>query len=571
MKPIYLIPVWALILWMMGTAPETGIDPQSLVREKKRASVSCVPERSRALVIGGINLLPGSGKHHWKVSNQDSAQIYFDQGINMYYSFHIIEALASFVKAQQFEPGNAMLHWGEALTYSPNINDVGYIQPEDALKAVRKAMELSSDRTPMEKGLITAMNSRFSESTAISREQLNEDYQQAMAKMAARYPAEPDVLALYADALMILHPWDLYHGDGSPKAWTPQLVSVLEKGLKLDTDHPGLNHYYIHAVEGSANPGRGLTSADKLDRIVPGAAHMVHMPSHIYIRTGNYTRGIAVNIQALKGYETYKAIYPEVSRADFLYQIHNSHLMAACAIMNGHSENAIRMSRDCADQVPAAYHSMEGPMAEFTQYISATPVFAYVRYGRWEALLEPTSLADSSLYLRILHAFGRGVAKARLGRIHAAEEELALLVDMMEGNPKLKLRAFNTAYDGANVARHMLAGIIAEQKNEFDQAEFLLQKAVDLEEGMVYNEPKDWILPPLPYLGAVQLKANKFVEAEKTFRKDLAFNPNNVWSLKGLMMAQLYQGRKSEADKTSKALQKAMEGSDMGKMNGPVY
>lgn len=569
MKQIFLVPVLVLILSVLvrQNQPAVSLD----VYAKRKTAISCVPERSRQLVLDEIGLLPGSGKHHWQVSSNDSAQIYFDQGMNMYYSFHIIEALASFIKAQRFDPENAMLHWGEALTYSPNINDVGYIQPDDAMKAVQKAITLAGKRNQTEQDLVTAMGKRFSSDTAITRERLNLDYKEAMAALAAKYPANVEVMALYADALMILHPWDLYHGDGKPKAWTPQLVEVLEKGLGIDANHPGLNHYYIHAIEGSTNPGRAIHSADKLDALVPGAAHMVHMPSHIYIRTGNYARGIAVNEAALKGYEKYLAIYPTVAAGDFLYRVHNTHLMAACAIMNGNMAKAIQVSNDCVAQVPASYHQMDGPMAEFMQYVSATPVFAYIRYGQWEKLLAPKTIADSSLYLRILYAFGRGFAHARQGRIAAAEAELTSLTYLMENNPKLKEKAFNSAYDGANVARHMLGGIIAEQKKDYERAAILLRQASELEEGMVYNEPRDWILPPLPYLGNVLLKANQFQEAEKVFRKDLAFNPHNIWGLRGLMLAQLYQGKKSEANKTSKALAAAMAYSDFGKLEGAVF
>ena len=569
MKQIFLLPLLVLILTLLAKQkqPEIAVD----IYAKRKTAIACFPERSRSMVIDGIGLLPGSGKHHWQVSSNDSAQIYFDQGINMYYSFHIIEALASFVKAQQFDPENAMLHWGEALTYSPNINDVGYIQPEDAMKAVQKANALASQRSTIEKDFITAMHTRFSADPSISRERLNVDYKDAMAALAAKYPTNAEVLALYADAMMILHPWDLYHGDGKPKAWTPALVEVLEKGLSIDTDHPGLNHYYIHAIEGSANPGRAIRSADKLDGIVPGAAHMVHMPSHIYIRTGNYARGITLNEAALRGYKNYLAIYPKVAAGDFLYQVHNTHMMAACAIMNGNMAKAIQVSNDCVAQVPEEYHHMDGPMAEFMQYASATPIFAKIRYGQWDQLLASQTIADSSLYLRILHAFGRGFAHARQGRIASAEAELASLTYIMENNPKLKEKAFNSAYDGANVAKHMLGGVIAELKKDYEHAGILLRQAAELEEGMVYNEPRDWILPPLPYLGNVLLKGNQFMEAEKVFRKDLAFNPNNLWSLRGLMLAQLYQGRKSEANKTSKALAAAMVYSDFGKLEGAVF
>jgi tetratricopeptide (TPR) repeat protein len=204
------------------------------------------------------------------------------------------------------------------------------------------------------------------------------------------------------------------------------------------------------------------------------------------------------------------------------------------------------------------------------QYISATPVFAYIRYGKWDELLKEKKIADSSIYLQILYAFGRGMAHARLGHVPEAEKELAFITEQMEKYPKLKLRAFNTAYDGADVAKHMLGGVIAEQKKEYAKAEELLRKASSLEENMVYNEPKDWLLPPLPYLGQVLIKENKFAEAENIFNKDLAFNPNNCWALKGLHLAQVYQGKKKEAAKTAELLARALEGSGM-KLQNAVF
>lgn len=568
MKHLFLLP---LLVFFMLIAPFNRTDEtRAYIAQKKKAAISCVPERSRAMVADGIGVLPGSGKYHWKVSGNDSAQLYFDQGINMFYSFHIIESLASFVKAQQFDPENAMLYWGEAMAYSPNINDVGYVQPEDAIKAVENAKRWSASRTPMEKALVDAVALRYSKDGKGDRQKMNEDYRDAMAKLAASFPKNADALALYADALMVMHPWDLYHGDQSPKPWTPQLVSVLEKGLAISKEHPGINHYYIHAVEGSAIPSRANGSADRLAGLVPGASHMVHMPSHIYIRTGEYAKGVDVNVKAIQGYESYKKIYPKVTGADFLYLFHNSHLMAACAIMNGNYGVAARSAQDCEEQVPLDYHHMEGPLAEFMQYVTATPIFAKVRYGKWEELLKEKAIDTSSHYLVILHAFGRGFALARTGKIAEAEQELALIRRIMDSDAKLKERAFNTAYDGADVAWHMLAGAVAEAKGELPKAEEMFRKAATLEENMVYNEPKDWILPPLPYLGNVLLKEKKYGEAEKVFRKDLAYNPNNCWALKGLHLAQVGKGNKTEASATATALNKSIKSSDV-ELKAPVF
>ncbi len=565
MKYFFLIPFLAFLLFSLSNKTETT-DRVALLKEiynRKQNALSCFPQRNRSMVASGIGILPGSGKHHWDIRAADSAQLYFDQGMNMYYSFHIIEALASFIKGQQFAPENAMLHWAEALAYGPNINDIGYSLSPDALKALDNAKKYSASMNETEKGLVAAMEARYSADTTISRLQLNEAYRDAMAKLSAQHPNDAELAALYADALIIMHPWDLYNVDGSPKPWTGEIVSVLEKGLKVNKDHPGLNHYYIHSVEGSTLPGRALPSANMLAETVPGAAHMVHMPSHIYIRTGDYGKGITVNQKALTVYDTYLALYPDVAKSQFLYQLHNGHMMAANAIMNGNASMAKRSAALCRNLTTEDMHSQPAPTGEMLQYIYATPVFAMIRYGHWDELLNLPAAADSSIYLRILFSFGKGVALARTGKLQLADKELTNMTNLMESHPKLKIVAFNTAYDASNVAKHMLIGIIAEERKEYDDAARYLAEAARLEENMVYNEPKDWILPPLPYLGQVLLKQQKWADAEKAFRKDLAFNPNNCWSLKGLELAQMERGASKEAAQTSALLKKALKGSDI--------
>jgi tetratricopeptide (TPR) repeat protein len=538
--------------------------------KKKITAISCAPLRDRSVAEQGIGLLPGTGKHHWKIkTTSDSAQLYFDQGMNLYYSFHIIESLASFIKAQSFDNGNPMLYWAEALAYGPNINDLGYTQSPEALKAVQNASRLAGNATSVEKGLIAAMVARYSDEPTATREKLNTAYRDAMAGLYRSNPGNAEVIALYADALMVMHPWDLYEGNGEPKAWTPELVDVLEKGLKTDPLHPGLNHYYIHAVEGSRDPARGMASADKLGSIVPSAAHMVHMPSHIYIRTGHYSKGIDVNVAALKGYESYLGLYPAASGNPFIYQFHNTHMMAACAIMNGNSVVAMKSAGKCHDDIPADMFTQPPPFNEMIQYIYAAPIFAMVRYGKWNEMIS-YQVPDSLHFFKILDHFGKGIAYARTGKTDQAEKTLREMSTLMEQDSILKIRAFNTAYDAAVVAKLMLEGIIAEQKGELDKAESALNTAAVAEERMVYNEPKDWLLPPLQYLGQVQLKQGKYKEAESTFRKDLAFNPNNCWALKGLHMALEKQGRSKESSAVKTELTKAMKGADV-KVEYAVY
>lgn len=551
--------------------PRPAIDATSYLKQKKITAQYCAPVRDRSLSSMNIGLMPGTGKHQWKINTKsDSAQLYFNQGMNFYYSFHIIESLASFLKAQQFDSTHAMLYWAEALAYGPNINDLGYTQSPDAMLAVKKSLQYAAITSSIEKGLIAAMSVRYSDNAGATRETLNAQYRDAMAGLLKANPANPELIALYADALMVMHPWDLYESNSDPKAWTPEMVELLEKGLILAPQHPGINHYYIHVVEGSRNPGRATPSADRLASIVPSAAHMVHMPSHIYIRTGQYAKGIEVNTQSLNSFENYLDLYPPVGDNRFLYQFHNTHMMSACAIMNGNSDVAIKSSVKCHNDIPADIFNMGAPLNEMIEYIYATPVFAMVRYGKWQSLID-MPVPDSLHYYSILANFGKGIAYARTGRMDEAVKQIvAMNATLTKHDSILRIKAFNSAFDAAMVAKNMLQGIIYEEQKNLDAAAAAMLKAAVLEEQMVYNEPKDWLLPPLQYLGQIQMKQAKFKEAENSFRKDLAFNPNNCWSLKGLHEALMNQGKEKDASRVAFALKNALAGADIT-TQGVVY
>jgi tetratricopeptide (TPR) repeat protein len=541
-------------LWVALPRPSgQAFDARTYVAKKKAAAITCAPDRSDPSLLpddpGDMIPLPGWGKYRWAaVSSVDSAQFYFDQGINMYYSFHIVESLSSFQKAAHLDPSSAMAQWGIALAYGPNINDVVYNYSPLALQAARRADSLSAARAPFEQGLIKAMLARYSDDPSKTRGALDEAYAGAMKKLFEANPGNPDAGTLYADALMLLHPWDLYDHAQRPKAWTPELVATLEKVLRMSPDHPGANHYYIHAVEASASPGRALASADKLGSLLPTVSHMVHMPSHIYIRTGMYDKGNKVNKSAIEGYRAYRQLMPSVENGAFIYLFHNIHMQATCAMNGGTYREAADASTLLRQELPAEYLSGPPPEAEYLQYMYMSELFTEIRFGHWDKILAMPALPDSLLYASILQSFGRSLAYARLHRFSEAHSEIGKMEKTLASSDRLKKRmgAFNTAYAGGEVAVAMAKGVLAEAENRFSEAETWLGKAVQLEDQMVYDEPKDWLLPPRQYLGAVMLKAGKFGNAEAVFRKDLDFNPNNGWSLKGLEMALAAQHREKE-------------------------
>jgi len=539
---------------------------------KNRYALGCSPDLSSIDFSDRANTIPllgGWGSYRMAVTvKDDSANIYFQQGINMYYGFHIIEALASFEKATRFDEHFAMSYWGKALAYGPNINDLGYAASPEALASVKKAMDLYSNCTALEKALIDAMNVRYAADSTQSRDLLNQLYADAMKKVFANFPNSADAGTLYADALMVQHPWDLYDRKYDPRPWTPPIVAVLEKVLKRFPNNPGAAHYYIHAVEGSKHPEKGLIVANRLGAMMPGLSHLVHMPSHIYIRSGHYNKGIEVNQSAVKDYYTYVEKYPLVVNNTFLYLMHNQHMEAACSMMDGQYKNAMKVALALNEKIDSSMLDAGGFFGVASQYIYLTPQFIQLRFGKWDEVLNSPDIPPSRVYAALLLHFARGVAFAGKHQLQDAENELQQLQDAM-GHPQLKEAptAFNQGIAGTMVAEKILQGVIAAEKKEVELSITLLEDAVHKEDGMLYGEPRDWVLPARHYLGSVLLKAKHYKEAEKICREDLSINPKNVWALTGLQQALQKRGKLNEAAVINKYAKKAAARADVNIRN----
>ncbi len=382
MKKIILLCVSAILLMAFVNRyikKDNASSALSAEQYKRKFAISCAPRISLQELedpANAVPLLKGWGDYVMAVTaTNDSARIYFEQGINMYYGFHIIESLASFEKSVKFDSNFAMGHWGKALAFGPNINDYGYAVSSEALVAAGKARDLAGSCTPVEKALINAMQVRYSSDSTESRDKLNNEYANAMKAVYESFPESNDAAALYVDALMLQHPWDLYDHAGEPKKWTPEIVQVLEKILKQYPDHPGASHYYIHAVEASNHPEKALGAAAKLPVLMPGVSHLVHMPAHIYIRTGNYTKGAELNKLAVEGYNNYLSVYPAVANNASLYLVHNLHMEATCANMDGRFAYAARVSEDCQKSFDSSWLSMPDFPGVMVQYIYMMPYF----------------------------------------------------------------------------------------------------------------------------------------------------------------------------------------------------
>jgi tetratricopeptide (TPR) repeat protein len=531
---------------------------------KNRGIVGCSPDWSVLNIdsmVSAITLLPGWGNYEWSIqSSSDSARRYFQQGISMYYSFHIIEAMASFQKAARFDDGNAMIYWAQALAYGPNINDYETNISPEAYQAAQTAVKLSRDCTPKEKALIAAMAVRYNNDTTTKTPVFNEAYTAGMKTAYLAFPKDADIAALYADAMMLEHPWKYWQHNGQPHPWTNHLLEVLESALQAAPNHPGANHYYIHCTEASPNPLRALKSADRLSGLLPSVSHMVHMPSHIYIRSGMYDKGMKVNEMSINGYETYKSLFPPVVKNSPIYLIHNLHMQTACAMLGAGYEYSAKAAAATRASFDSSFMSEPMPFGGFVQYVYMTPVFNQVRFGKWDSVIATPDIPVAHVYADILEHWAKGMAYARLKQLPQAEKELKYVQDHMNHEDMLVvLQPYNAPVDAARVAAKLLEGIIAEESGNYAKAITSLEEAIKYEATMVYNEPKDWILPIRPYLGAVMLKAGRPADAERVFTEDLKDNPNNHWALKGLYEALTKQGKQQQAGKTKKELVKSLE------------
>ena len=544
---LFTLPGLLLVLLLLPTIKFNTITaPASYLQQlqkRKALSISCAPDWSAISfsreTIQALGPLPGTGNHQWKIStSSDSAQFYFNQGMNLYYGFHIIEAVPSFKKAQLFDSTHAMLYWGEALAYGPNINDITYATSALGYDALAKAKQFSGSATAKEQDLLKAMEGRYAKDTSQMQVTRNTVYAGNMKALFAKYRNDAEIGALYADALMLLHPWDLWEHSGQPKPWTPQIQQVLEQTLKLDPDHPGANHYYIHVVEGSPYPWKANRSADQLGKITPGLSHMVHMPSHIYIRTGQYAKGAAVNTEAIKQYNHYLNLFPDVINGAFLYELHNRHMEANCSMHGTDYDKAIGDALNCRSAIDTSYLLMEAPFGALIQYVYMIPEFTRIHFNKWNEILQQPAIDERYVYASLLQHFARGMAQAHNGKTDEATKSLGEVDRLITAEVlTIPVPPFSSPKTAATVARNLLAGAIAEAEGRQEAAINFYRAAVKEEDGMVYNEPEDWLLAARPYLGNALLKNKQFTEAKKAFEEDLKDHPNNLKSLKGLRAA----------------------------------
>ena len=508
-------------------------------------------------------LLDGLGDHHHAVTtDSERAQRFFDQGLILAWAFNHAEAERSFREAARLDSACAMCYWGIALVLGPNINAA--MDPDDAPEAyaaLQKARELAPGATEREQAYIDALAKRYAEAPPEDRSALDRAYAEAMGDLARRYPDDLDAATLYGEALMDTTPWDYWKANGDPKEVTEEILAVFEAVLERDPQHPGANHLYIHAVE-AVHPEKGIPMAERLEDLVPGAGHLVHMPSHIYIRVGRYHDAVLANERAVAADRAYvtqchaQGLYP------LAYVPHNHHFLWYSATMAGERDVAIRAARQVAAHTDT--EMMHEPGYGTLQHYWSIPLYAYVRFGAWDEILEEPAPAEDLLYPRGVWHYARGMALVRTGQPEQAADELDRLRSIAtDPNLETTIWDLNTTAHLLKIAAEVLAGELAAARGRGDDAIRHLERGVALEDDLNYDEPPPWHAPVRQTLGAVLLEADRPAEAERVYRKDLERFPENGWSLFGLAESLRAQDETAAAEDVQARFEEAWQHADI--------
>jgi tetratricopeptide (TPR) repeat protein len=495
------------------------------------------------LTLAGFNLLAakeplydGLGSYSRKVTTDSAeAQRYFDQGLGFLHGFNHRAAIRAFQQAAELDPECAMAHWGVALACGPHINSMAV--PPSAAELAWKELELAEknagNTSPVERALIDALAKRYANPQPEDRSGLDRAYADAMREVWKKYPEDPDVGALFAEAMMNLRPWDQWTPEGKPQPGTDEIIATLDAALELNPDHPLANHLYIHAVEASPNPERAMTAADRLRNLQPGLAHNVHMPSHIDIRTGQWLKAVDTNAKAVDADARYRKVFGPPKGFLNVYIAHNRHMLAFAAMMTGQRDLAIKHIRAMVAEMPADFLKENALQAEGNV---AMPLEVMVRFGLWDEILaEPENYTDKMWFTRAFHHAARAIAYAAKGDTVNARKAQSVFLQRAKLVPKEDFVSNNSCEALLAVAMPMVEGEILIAEGKIDSGIEQLRAAIEKEDALKYDEPPGWMIPVRHSLGAVLMKQQRFAEAEQVYRDDLKRVPENGWSLFGLV------------------------------------
>jgi tetratricopeptide (TPR) repeat protein len=490
------------------------------------------------------------GSYSRKVTtNSAEAQRYFNQGLGFLQGFNHRAAIRAFQQAAEIDPECAMAHWGVALACGPHINSMAV--PPPAAKLAGKELELARKNagkaSPVEQALIDALAKRYANPQPEDRSGLDRAYADALREVWKKYPKDPDVGALFAEAMMNLRPWDQWTPDGKPQPGTHEIIATLDAVLKLNPNHPLANHLYIHAVEASPNPERAIPVADRLRNLQPGLAHNVHMPSHIDIRTGQWLKAVDTNEKAVEADHQHRKVFGPHKGFLNVYVLHNRAMLAYAAMMTGQRDLAMKHIRAMVAEMPADFLKENALQAEANV---AMPLEVMVRFGLWDEILaEPEKYSDKMWFTRAFHHAARAIAYAAKGDTASARKAQSVFVERAKLVPKEDFLSNNSCEALLDVVIPMVEGEILIAEGRIDSGIEQLRAAIKKEDALKYDEPPGWLIPVRHSLGAVLMKQQRFAEAEQVYRNDLARLPENGWSLLGL--AESLRKQKKNADEVA--------------------
>lgn len=510
-----------------------------------------------ALTLAGFNLraareplYDGLGSYTRKITTDSrEAQRYFNQGLAFLHGFNHRAAIRAFQQAAEIDPECAMTHWGVALACGPHINSMAVPPPaaELAWKELGLAQKNAGNASPVERALIDALAKRYANPQPEDRSGLDRAYADAMREVWKKYPNDPDVGALFAEAMMNLRPWDQWTPDGKPQPGTDEIIATLNAVLTLNSNHPLANHLYIHAVEASPNPERAMAAADRLRNLQPGLAHNVHMPSHIDIRTGQWLKAVDTNAKAVEADQRHRKIFGTAKGFLNVYVAHNRHMLAYAAMMTGQRDLAMKHIRAMVAEMPADFLEENALQAEGNV---AMPLEVMVRFGLWDEILaEPEKYTDKMWFTRAFHHAARAIAYAAKGDTVNARKAQSIFLERAKLVPEEDFVSNNSCEALLAVAIPMVEGEILIAEGKIDSGIEQLRTAIQKEDALKYDEPPGWLIPVRHSLGAVLMKQQRFAEAEQVYRDDLARLPENGWSLFGL--AESLRKQKKNADEVA--------------------
>jgi tetratricopeptide (TPR) repeat protein len=501
----------------------------------------------------GAPLFDGMSDYQMPITTDSAdAQRYFDQGMVLSFAFNHAESIRSFRAAQTLDPSCAMCFWGEALATGPNINVtskgkviMSAADRKAAFAALSQAEALKAAVSPRERAYIDALAQRYNGNPDTPREPLDLAWAAAMGELAGQYPEDMTAAAIYAEALMNTMPWNYWSDDGIAKPETSAVIDSLDRVLVKEPDHPLALHLYIHALEASNDPGRAEAAADRLANLVPGAGHLVHMPSHIYYRIGRYNDAAEANIKAADVDEAYIASCNAQGFYPALYYPHNIHFLWAASTMQGQSALSIESAR----RVVANVRVEQVKAFPTVEFFRTVPLLSLVRFGKWDEILAEPRPHEGFMFAKSIWHYARGVAFSAQGQTSDAKAELGALIPLKDD---VSVRFLDSRdYPGSmlvGIAIELLQGEIAYRQGDYDIAIEHFEQAVATQDLLPYTEPPFWYYPTRQSLGAALLANGQLTEAEAVFRRDLELYPHNGWSMFGLAQSLEAQGKSDEAD-----------------------